>query len=54
MQEVAVGVAEGRTSAETVVTYPPGIPLVQPGERVSRERIKALHARGVASISVVA
>lgn len=34
--------AIGRISAESVAPYPPGIPLIVPGERVSREVVEAL------------
>lgn len=34
--------SEGRISAEFVMPYPPGIPLIAPGERITRERIAAV------------
>ncbi len=34
--------AEGRVSAETIAGYPPGIPALLPGERVTREAIDYL------------
>ena len=34
--------AEGRISTEYVYCYPPGIPLIAPGERISREQIETL------------
>jgi arginine decarboxylase len=38
--------AVGRTSAELVAPYPPGIPVLAPGERVTRAALRALeHAR---------
>ncbi|MDR7254114.1 lysine decarboxylase [Nocardioides sp. BE266] len=38
--------AVGRTSAELVAPYPPGIPVLAPGERVTAETLEALaHAR---------
>jgi len=36
--------AVGRVSAETISPYPPGIPLVVPGERLDREAIRAVRA----------
>ena len=42
--------AAGRISAEYVYCYPPGIPLLLPGERISRERaeqIRELKEKGV-------
>ena len=47
---VPVAEAVGRTSAELVAPYPPGIPVLAPGERVTDEAIRALehaHAAGV-------
>lgn len=34
--------AVGRTAAETVIPYPPGIPLLYTGERINGERIAAI------------
>ena len=36
--------AIGRVSAETISPYPPGIPLVVPGERLDREAVRAIRA----------
>jgi arginine/lysine/ornithine decarboxylase len=41
---VALADAIGRVSAESVTPYPPGIPLVAPGERVSAEVVDYLRA----------
>ncbi len=39
--------AVGRVSAELVAPYPPGIPVLAPGERITDETLEALeHARG--------
>ena len=38
-ERVALERAAGRVSAEQVVFYPPGIPVLCPGELVSRELI---------------
>ncbi len=52
---VAFGAAEGRVAAESLAAYPPGIPNVLPGERLTREtldyidrerRLRRLRARG--------
>ena len=43
---VPIAEAVGRTSAELVAPYPPGIPVLAPGERVTEETLRALdHAR---------
>ena len=34
---VAWGAAKGRISSETVIPYPPGIPVLCPGERITPE-----------------
>jgi arginine decarboxylase len=41
---VALADASGRVSAESVTPYPPGIPLVAPGERISAEIVDYLRA----------
>ncbi len=38
VEELAVADAEGRTVAVQIVPYPPGIPLLMPGERFSPEK----------------
>ena len=43
-EAVAVAEAEGRVCAETVGRYPPGIPLIAPGEIVTAEILAALRA----------
>ena len=37
---------EGRTAAETIALYPPGIPVIVPGERIDRLCIEYLLAQG--------
>ncbi|MCG8539664.1 MAG: arginine decarboxylase, partial [Clostridia bacterium] len=32
--------AEGQVSGESIMAYPPGIPVVTPGERITREMIE--------------
>ncbi|MBO6308623.1 MAG: hypothetical protein J6N70_07235, partial [Oribacterium sp.] len=41
-EEVAFTDAEDRISAEYVYCYPPGIPIVVPGERLTAEKINRL------------
>ena len=36
--------AVGRVSAETISPYPPGIPLVVPGERLDKEAVRAIRS----------
>jgi len=36
---VELGAAEGRVAAESLAAYPPGIPNVLPGERLTRETL---------------
>jgi arginine/lysine/ornithine decarboxylase len=49
VEQVPLSWAVGRAVAETVTFYPPGIPLVMPGEAITAETIaicKSLHAAG--------
>ncbi len=39
---VALADAVGRVSAELIAPYPPGVPLLIPGERIDRETLTAL------------
>lgn len=39
---VPIAAAEGRVSAELVAPYPPGIPVLAPGERITRQVLDAL------------
>jgi arginine/lysine/ornithine decarboxylase len=43
-EAVPLSRASGRTAAEAITPYPPGIPLVMPGERLSTEVIDLLLA----------
>lgn len=43
-EQAPVGAAQGRVSAELIAPYPPGIPVLAPGEVVTREVIDALAA----------
>lgn len=42
VEDVPFAVAVGRVAAETVIPYPPGIPLVLQGELISEERVENL------------
>ena len=44
--EISLESALGKISAVTVSLYPPGIPLLAPGERVTREIIRQLQEAG--------
>jgi lysine decarboxylase len=41
-ETVAAGGAVGRISAELVAPYPPGIPVLAPGEVITRDALAAL------------
>ncbi len=43
-RSVALEDAEGEVSAEIVMAYPPGIPMICPGERVTRDLIDLIQA----------
>ena len=42
-ETVAVDEAIGQVSAELVAPYPPGIPVLAPGERITAEAVAGLH-----------
>ena len=42
-ETVSADAAVGRVSAEIVAPYPPGVPVLAPGERVTASTIQALH-----------
>src|SRR3954447_5094937 len=50
-EAIAVDASAGRVSAEAIAGYPPGIPVLLPGERITREvleylrRLKSVGAR---------
>ena len=44
-EQVPLAEAAGRISAEQVMFYPPGVPLLVPGERISRELLAYLKAQ---------
>ncbi len=41
-EEIPLNMAEGRTAAEFIFLYPPGIPLVVPGERLDGEMLEII------------
>jgi arginine/lysine/ornithine decarboxylase len=41
-ERVAVGAAAGRISCESIASYPPGVPALLPGERISTETVDYL------------
>ena len=41
-EQVAVEAAPGRISCESIASYPPGVPALLPGERISAETIAYL------------
>ena len=45
--------AEGRTAAETIVFYPPGIPVLAPGDRIDAETLTYLRAMRAIGARVV-
>ena len=51
-ERVSAAAAVGRVSAELVAPYPPGVPVLAPGERVTREALDALVAARAAGTRV--
>jgi arginine decarboxylase len=51
-ERVTAAAAVGRVSAELVAPYPPGVPVLAPGERVTREALDALFAARAAGTRV--
>ena len=49
---VAIGEAVGRVSAELVAPYPPGIPVLAPGEEITPEALAALGQARAAGIRI--
>ena len=52
-EQVAFAETAGRISAEQVMFYPPGVPLLVPGERISRELLDYLKAQQVLGRKIV-
>ncbi len=48
-ETVALKEASGRVAAENVTPYPPGIPIVTYGERITEEAIRAMERNGASS-----
>ncbi|PKH41954.1 lysine decarboxylase [Nocardioides alpinus] len=51
-ETVALGDAVGRTSAELIAPYPPGIPALAPGELITAETLEALEQARDAGIRI--
>ncbi len=52
-EHVDVGTAEGRTAAETIVFYPPGIPVLAPGDVIDGATLAYLRAMKAVGARVV-
>lgn len=52
-EKISVMDAAGRVSAQPITTCPPGVPIIMPGEIVSRETIWALQKNGIYFLDVV-
>lgn len=53
-EAVPLSAATGRVSAEAITPYPPGIPLVMPGERLSADAVRLLRALATAGTPISA
>jgi lysine decarboxylase len=51
-QTVRAEAAVGRVSAELVAPYPPGIPVLAPGERIHREALEALRTAAADGVRI--
>lgn len=51
-EQVALADSAGRISAEYVYLYPPGIPLLVPGERITEELLQRLRAEQAAGLKL--
>lgn len=51
-EAIPLGATEGRVSAELVAPYPPGIPVLAPGERVTRSVLSALASARASGIRI--
>jgi arginine decarboxylase len=51
-ETVAAGLAVGRVSAELIAPYPPGVPVLAPGERVTEELLSGLRAVAAEGVRV--
>ena len=41
-EEIEISLSTGRVSAEYVWVYPPGIPIIAPGEKITEDTIKVI------------
>jgi lysine decarboxylase len=51
-ETVAVEKAIGRISAELIAPYPPGVPVLVPGETITVETLAALHSARTAGVRI--
>jgi len=51
-ETVAVDRAVGRISAELIAPYPPGIPVLAPGEEITAATLEALHSARAAGVRI--
>jgi lysine decarboxylase len=51
-EQVSAHVAAGRIAAETAAPYPPGIPAIAPGERITGSMLEALQAEADAGTRI--
>ncbi|MBQ2726276.1 MAG: aminotransferase class V-fold PLP-dependent enzyme [Clostridia bacterium] len=49
-EEVSIDDARGRIAADTVMAYPPGIPAIVPGERISEDLLGWIHSRDTSGL----
>ena len=52
-ERLALRECEGKISAQALIPYPPGIPIVVPGERIDAEKIKVLEKLNKEGVSVI-
>jgi arginine/lysine/ornithine decarboxylase len=52
-EKIPIEDAVGRVASQAVTTCPPGVPIIMPGEIVSRETIRALQQNGIYFLDVV-
>ena len=52
VETVPLAEARGRTCAELVAPYPPGIPVLAPGERITEEALDALDQARQAGVRI--
>jgi lysine decarboxylase len=45
-EQVLLSQAAGRIAAEQVAPYPPGVPVIAPGERIQKKHLEYLHEIG--------